>query len=66
MLSRTVNYLFWMARHIERADNRGNATVAAEADLRAAQVKARSAGRSQNSRRRVSDAGCSRPGDCDA
>jgi uncharacterized alpha-E superfamily protein len=66
MLSRTADHRFWMARYIERADNRGVAAVAAEAELRAAQVKARSAGRSQNRWRRASGARCSRPGDSDA
>ena len=66
MLSRTVDHLFWIARYIERADNRGVAAVAAQADLRVAQVKARSAGRSQNTGRRASDAGCSGPGGDDA
>jgi len=60
MLSRTADHLFWMARYIERADNRGAAAVAAKANQRAALVKARSAGRSQNT------AQCSRPGDDDA
>jgi uncharacterized alpha-E superfamily protein len=39
MLSRTADHLFWMARYIELADNRGNAAVASNADLRAARVK---------------------------
>jgi uncharacterized alpha-E superfamily protein len=60
MLSRTADHLFWMARYNERADNRGGAAVAAEAHRSAAQVKARSAGRSQNTAR------CTRPGGDDA
>ena len=59
MLSRTADHLFRMVHCIERADNRGNAAVAA-------QVKARSAGRSQDTRQRDSAAGCSRPGDDNA
>ena len=38
MLSRTADHLFWMARYIERADNRRQA-IASQADLREAQVK---------------------------
>jgi uncharacterized alpha-E superfamily protein len=38
MLSRTADHLFWMARHIERADNRRKA-LASEANVCAANVK---------------------------
>jgi uncharacterized alpha-E superfamily protein len=57
MLSRTADHLFWMARTIERADHGAAGALAAQAHARAAGVKARSAGRSQNTARR-----CSRPG----
>jgi uncharacterized alpha-E superfamily protein len=48
MLSRTADHLFWMARYIERADNGAAGAVASKAHARAARVKARSAGRRQN------------------
>ena len=55
MLSRTADHLFWMARYIERADP--GLTGAAQAHARAAGVKARSAGRSQNTAERCSTQG---------
>jgi len=66
MPSRCASHLFWMARHVGRAGKRGDAAIAAKADPRSAQLKARSAGRSQDTRRRDSDARCSGPGDLDA
>ena len=38
MLSRTADHLFWMARYIERADNRRQA-IASRANVSAANVK---------------------------
>ncbi|HYS15252.1 MAG TPA: alpha-E domain-containing protein [Burkholderiaceae bacterium] len=38
MLSRTADHLFWMARYIERSDNRRQA-IASQANVSAANVK---------------------------
>ena len=54
MLSRTADHLFWMARYIERADHAAAGGLAAQAHARPARVKARSAGRSQNTAGRCS------------
>ena len=54
MLSRTADHLFWMTRAIKRADHDAAGGLAVQAHARSARVKARSAGRNQNTAARCS------------